>query len=163
MKDIVLSNGMVATVDDQDFHVLSQHKWGVINNGSHIYASRGTRKKGQKYKKVLMHRFLMGEPKGKMIDHINGNTLDNRKENLRLANRSNNLQNSKLRSDSKCSFKGVSRKTSEIGTVRYTARIQINPNERLFLGYFETEIEAAKAYNVAAVKHFGEFAKLNKV
>lgn len=156
MRNITLSNGQETTVDDSDYEELCKYKWGTIKNKSgHIYAARGTRKNG-KYSKILIHRVIMDNPENKMIDHINGNTLDNRRENLRIATRAKNLQNSKLRSDSKCNYKGVSKRGH-----RYIARIQISVDKRLFLGYFDNEKDAAMAYDLAANKYFGEFAKLN--
>lgn len=163
MKTIKLSTGQTTIVDDDDYLKFSKYKWGTISNKTHTYVARGTRKKGQRYRKILLHREILKAPKNKMVDHINQNTLDNRKENLRLANRANNLQNSKVRSDSQSVYKGVSKKISKIGTVSFVARIQISVNKRLFLGYFKQEIDAAKAYNEAAIKYFGKFAKLNKV
>jgi hypothetical protein len=103
-----------------------------------------------------MHRVVIGNPECKMIDHINGDTLDNRIENLRIAERKQNLQNSKLRADSKCNYKGVGRKGN-----KFYARIQIAPNKRLYLGAFKTQEEAAKVYDEAARKHFSTFARLN--
>ena len=160
---IKLNNGMITIVDPENLEELMEFKWGIIKNGSYIYASRGTRKKSEKYKKILMHRFLMNAKEDELVDHINGNTLDNRKCNLRIANKSTNLRNSKLRSDSNCNYKGVSRRISKCGTVRYNARIQIDSKTRIYLGWFKTEIEAAIVYNNAAIKYFGEFAKLNEL
>ena len=148
---------MEVLVDDEDFDYLNQFLWGVVGNGTHIYAARGTRKKGQKYSKILMHRFIMNvNDKKVMIDHVNGNTLDNRKSNLRIADRMKNLRNSKLRSDSNCKYKGIGFRKG-----KYFARIQINPKKRLFLGYYNTDVDAAKAYDIAAKQYFGEFANLN--
>jgi hypothetical protein len=98
----------------------------------------------------------MDNPIGKMVDHINRDTLDNTRENLRVATRAENLRNSKLRSDSKCNFKGVSKKGN-----RFIARIQISVDKRLHLGYFNTEEDAARAYDAAAKQYFGNFANLN--
>jgi hypothetical protein len=157
LRKIVLRNKLEVLVDEEDFELLNSFKWGIIKNKTHTYAARGTRKNGV-YSKILMHRFIMNAPKDQMVDHRNGNTLDNRKSNLRLATRAMNLQNSKLRSDSNCKYKGVSKRGH-----KFVARIQVAVDKRLFLGYFKTEEEAAKAYNKAATEHFGEFANLNKI
>lgn len=163
MKTIELSNHLETLVDDDDYDKFSSFKWGIVSNRTHKYVARGTRKKGMKYTKILLHREIMNAPSDMMVDHINGNTLDNRKENLRLTTRAGNLRNSKQRADSKTNFKGVSRKVSKVGTIRFVARIQIDVNRRLFLGYFKTEQEAAEAYNKAALTYFGEFAKINVI
>lgn len=162
MKKIKLSTGQYTLVDNENFKELSKFAWGTVGK-KYTYAGRGTRKNGV-YSKILMHRFLMNASKDQMVDHINGNTLDNRKSNLRICSRSKNLQNSKIRSDSNNKYKGVHKvRTKKDGTVVYSARIQIAPNERLYLGNFYNELEAAKAYNKAALKYFGEYANINKL
>ena len=113
---------------------------------------------GKKPKVVCMHREVAHTPDGLFCDHINGRTLDNRKKNLRSATRSQNVWNSKKTSRSGYSkYKGVTfRKRSK----RWVSMIGVN-SRQIFLGSFEDEIRAAKAYDKAAKKHFGEFAKLN--
>ncbi len=93
------------------------------------------------------------------VDHINGNRLDNRKCNLRLATRSQNLQNSRKRTGCSSRFKGV----NWLGqNKRWRARIKVFGKE-IALGCFISELEAAEAYNKAAKEHFGDFAKLNEI
>jgi hypothetical protein len=104
----------------------------------------------------MMHRLIMNTPKGMDTDHINGDSLDNRRCNLRICTHAQNQRNlKKILGNNK--YKGVSlfKKTQ-----KWRARIQIN-RMGLHLGYFDTEEEAAKAYNEAAEKHFGEFSRIN--
>lgn len=110
---------------------------------------------------VLLHRFLFGDPKtGFMYDHINRNKLDNRKQNLRFCNASQNKCNTDNRSDNSSGYKGVNKKKGH-KTNPWVARVQIN-GKRLHLGYFSTKEKAALAYNKAAIKYHGEFARLNE-
>ena len=103
----------------------------------------------------LMHRVIMQAPKGMVIDHKNSNTLDNRKENLRLCTQSENMKNMRSGSN-KHGYRGVS-KTSP-GT--FNAAIRVNGTPK-YLGSFRTLEDAARAYDVAAIREHGEFAKLN--
>lgn len=162
MQKLKLKNGEYTLLDDEDYSKFSGFVWNILNSSrKHKYVARGARTQG-KYRKILLHREILEAPKDLMVDHINGNTLDNRKSNLRLVTRNKNLQNSKLRSDSKCSYKGV-RRIKRKKQDKFSARIQIDKNTRLYLGYFDSEKEAALAYNEAAIKHFGEYANLNKL
>lgn len=147
-KEIVLSKGKVALVDDGDYEMLvaTGLRW-CINDG-YAFNSRLGR----------MHRHLLKPPAGVMIDHINGDKLDNRRENLRLCTNSQNQANRKLtRGVSK--FKGVGWQKTAWGG-HWFAKITVNGSV-VCLGSHHTDLDAAKAYNEAAVLHFGEFAHLN--
>jgi hypothetical protein len=102
---------------------------------------------------MLMHRFIMSTPDGMDTDHKNGNTLDNRKANLRICTTSQNMMNTTKRNGSN-TYKGVYK--TRYGT--FNARIKT-----MYLGTFVSEKDAAESYNQAAKKMFGEFAKLNIV
>lgn len=152
MKYIKLTQNKRAIVDDEDFKRVNQHRWFY-----HLkYAKRGIyNPKTKNNDHQTMHAFIMG---GKNIDHVNGKGLDNRKKNLRFCNQSQNLQNRNMK-PSKAKFKGVKKQSN---CDRYMARIGVY-NKDIYLGSFKTAKEAALAYNQAALKYFGEFAKLNKI
>ena len=154
MKQIILSDGSSVKVDDEDYEILSQWKWSANGNG---YAVRGVHIGNRKYKKVYLHRQIMKAEKGQKIDHINGDCTDNRKENLRFATQAQNAMNIGLRKNNKSGAKGV---MFEERRNKWRAEIKVNYKNK-FLGYFENQIDATKAYNQAALKYHGEFAKLN--
>lgn len=105
--------------------------------------------------KFWMHHFVFG--KRVLLDHIDGNGLNNQKSNLRECTYSQNGANRRKNTKTLGRFKGVSFLRG-----KWMARLQVM-KKRLYLGYFTEEIEAAKAYNDAAVKHFGEFAHINQI
>lgn len=157
MAEIKLTKGLYAIVDDEDFEMLNQYKWHS-NVG---YAARTI--KANPKKTVLMHRFIINAPKGTCVDHINTNKLDNRKANLRLADKSKNSMNRVVSNYSTTGFKGVHfYKAYKKYKKPYQAYITAN-KKRINLGYFETAVDAAKAYNEAALIYHGEFARLNDV
>lgn len=158
-KHIPLTQGKVATVDDEDYEWLSQWKWCYqhdYSTGNTGYAVRSDPENPAR--KTLMHRLLLDLQKGQVCDHINGDGLDNRRANLRPCSTQQNICNKRKRSTGSSSrFKGVSWDRS-MGRWR----AQISPRgTTILLGYYDAEKQAAKAYDVAAQEHYGEFAKLN--
>ena len=147
-KEIQLTKGKVAIVDDEDFDRLNQWKWCAYQNRRTFYA---VRRLGDK--KVHMHHLLMPKP----VDHVNGNGLDNRRCNLRQATNQQNCMNQRKILNAASKFKGIHWK---MPNKKWVAQIRFNYKLK-HLGYYESEIEAAKAYNEAAKRLFGKFARLN--
>ncbi len=109
-----------------------------------------------------MHRIVGNIPDGLITDHINGNRLDNRKINLRVCSFAQNARNYPKQKTARTSkFKGVVLDRNPNRKKNYKVMIRINKHSRILVGYFYTEKEAAKAYNQAALKHHGTFARLN--
>lgn len=155
MKQIPLTQGKFALVDDEDFEELSKHKWYANKIRWIFYAVRniGTR---PNRKAILMHRQIMNAKKGQEIDHRNGDGLYNRKSNLRFCTTKQNQHNQKSQIGSS-RFKGVSWSKNN---KKWLARIGFNYHQK-YLGLFDNEIEAAKSYDQKAEEMFGEFANLN--
>lgn len=156
MKQILLVNKMVALVDDEDFESFSAKKWYSIKTDKHsIYAIT----KASSHSMAYMHRTIMNAQKGQIVDHIDGDGLNNQRSNLRFATTSQNAQNMRVHKTSVSGYKGVTwRKLDKL----WYANIVIN-GKVLGLGNFKIKEDAAHAYNAAAIKHFGEFAHLNKI
>jgi len=171
MKEIKLTRGYVAKVDDEDYRWLMEYKWHA-SSGRHIIAKTTISKVFDGYswtRAVSMHRTIMGATQDQIVDHINGNPLDNRKSNLRFVTSSQNARNSRgpktIRGKSPTSrFKGVSKKVVKYkGEPRYiswNAQICFD-NEKHHIGNFDSEVAAACHYDYAAQNYFGEYARLN--
>ncbi len=157
MRRIPLSQGKEALVDDCDYDFLMQRQWHVYQNGRLNYARAwGERKQTT----TDMHRAIaarMGFQPEAHVDHKDGHTLNNCRYNLRPATRTENLRNRGPTCRNTSDYKGVSRKRN-----RWLAKIQVD-GKAVFLGTFEDKRDAAKAYNEAASKYFGEFAWLNLI
>lgn len=158
MKEIPLSRGMVALVDDHNYGRLSEWNWCVQRNGKLNYAVRDQGTAKGKSIRIQMHREVIEATHGQLVDHINGNGLDNQRSNLRLCTRAQNRANAGGRGTKKSSrFKGVSARPGCRGTIRWQANIRIN-GKAYALGMYATEEEAACVYYLASKAAWGEFA-----
>jgi len=154
MKVIELTQGKVTVVDDDDFEILAQYRW-FLSLG---YAVRNKPMvNGGKRGLLKMHRIILNAPAGMEVDHINGDGLDNRRCNLRLATRAQNSVNRGCTRVNKLGVKGV---VLDKRRGKYAAWIWAN-KKPIYLGYFVSLEEAKNAYNNAAMEHHGEFARLN--
>lgn len=134
-------------VSDEDFNLIKKYDWEI----SH-YEYPSTRINGNT---VPMHRLIINCPKNMVVDHINGNKLDNRRENLRICTEIENMRNKKLYGTNKSGFMGVYKSRN-----KWTAQITIN-YKNIFLGRFDTAIDAARSRDEAVKKQYGGFGRLN--
>jgi hypothetical protein len=135
-------------VDKKDYDIVKPFWWSVHKGRSGVFYARTSQRK-------VMHRMLF--PAAKEVDHWDGSGLNNRRYNLRDVTRIQNQMNQKKKRGGSSRFKGVSRRKN---AKKWAARIVVN-DKRLWLGVFASETKAAKAYDAAAKKYFGEFARLN--
>jgi len=154
--EIPLATKGWAKVDKEDYKVLAELTWGSSTKG---YACRRVYLGHNKYVMEHMHRTVIDVPEHMLVDHINGDKSDNRKSNLRLATNSQNQMNRKPNKNSSSKYKGVSWHKRD---KRWRASIGCE-REKYHLGSFDTEEEAALAYNEGAKKMHGEYARLNQV
>ena len=152
IRYIPLTKGKVAIVDAADYEWLSRYKWQALDFGGRIYASRAAPGRGR----ISMHRAIMKPPKGMVVDHINGNGLDNRRCNLRICTFAQNCANRRPQRNRASPYKGVAPGRNGKATAQIGYRGEI-----MWLGTFDDEIEAAKAYDRKAYELHGEFAYLN--
>ena len=142
MKTIELTQGQTAIIDDGEFAKISKHRWFAFYNGRTFYAMRNRSKKSIKSGRMPMANQIMDCPSGFEVDHKNHNTLDNQRCNLRICTHQQNMQsNPPIGGTSK--YKGVSWNKCH---KKWRARVKMNGKE-YFLGYFDNEIDAARAYD----------------
>jgi hypothetical protein len=154
MKEIKLSKGLSAQVDDEDFDWLNQWKWSATKSGKHYYAYRNIYVKSKYIRRVSMHRLIMGDVDGLYVDHIDGNGINNQRNNLRNVTGQQNCYNWHKESGE---YVGV----RSIGNY-WGAFISIGGN-RTYIGRYRTKNEAAVAYNDAAIATRGQYASINDV
>jgi hypothetical protein len=156
-RKIPLTQNQVTIVDPKDYYWLVKYNWFACRSLQTWYAHRAAKINGKR-SGISMHCQIMPLPKGLLVDHANGDGLDNRRDNLRPATPAENAHNRrKYSTPTSSKFKGVRwHKCSK----QWAVSIVIN-HKSVFIGYFDIEIEAAKAYDAAARKYHGEFARLN--
>lgn len=160
MKTISLTKGFSATVDDGDYERLSQWKWCVSIHDGRAYAFRGFGGRGGRG--IYMHREINGTPGGMVTDHIDGDTLNNQRRNLRTATTSQNSMNTRSHRDSVSKYKGGGPNSKPPLKIPkpWVAQIMID-GRQTYIGQFATEEEAAAAYEAKARMAYGEFFPVN--
>ncbi|MFH1369677.1 MAG: HNH endonuclease [Planctomycetota bacterium] len=157
-RKIPLGEGRWTIVDPLIYYWLNSYHWTSDARGECIYAIRHKVSRKGRSTIVRMHREIMNAPAGLLVDHRNNNTLDNRRENLRLATQSQNMQNRrKCRTKATSQFIGV---FFDKNCGKWRAKIG-HQGKYIYLGIFDNELDAVKAYDAAARKYYGEFARLN--
>lgn len=150
---IKLTQGYEAIIDDE-YANQSLHKWYAAKfKQSCVYAVRHDPKNHDRL--IKLHREIIGAKVGEITDHVNGDTLDNRRSNLRVCTVKDNSRNRGLQKNNRSGFKGIYRTVNG----NYRAQIHVN-KKRIVLGHFKTAVAASRAYNIAAKKYFGEFARI---
>ena len=161
MKEIKLTQGKVALVDDEDYEELNKYKWCADKGRRTYYAVRSLWANGRKSGKLYMHRVIMKAQPGEQVDHKSSDGLDCQKKNMRICTPGENNMNQRKQTR-KChsKFKGVCLDDRENRNKTWFSYININ-KKRTYLGCYNSEIDAARAYNNAAINLFGDFARLN--
>jgi len=157
-RRIYLGEGRFTIVDPHDFYWFNNFHWCLKQNGPRLYAVRLIGASDNRTRILSLHREIMKAPPTLLVDHRNGNGLDNRRDNLRLATHSQNQCNKgKSRSNSSSRFIGV---YFEKRSGRWVAKIVLH-GKRIWLGRFTDELSAAHAYDKAALEYHKDFARLN--
>lgn len=163
IKEIVMARGIVTIVDDEDYEWAKDYTWWSNIRSKYVMTRKHKKDKWQYLHRMIMER-IYGDIGSSHVDHINGDSLNNCRCNLRLCTPTQNMQNmGKFTTNTHSKYKGVCYMVNtQKRRKRWCAYIQIN-KKRKNLGYFLTEEEAALAYNQAAKEYYGEFARLNEI
>ena len=145
--------GKKVLIDEDDFPVISRLTWHIDSG----YATTTFITNNKKTYKIFMHRLILQSKRGYVVDHKNGNRLDNRKENLQYATHSQNSQNQKRKINKKSGFLGV----EKVSQNSFRARLSLQ-GKKLNIGWFKSAKKAALAYDKAALVIFGRHALTNK-
>jgi hypothetical protein len=160
MREIPLTQGKVALVDDEDYEWLSQWKWFAYHDRSGTwYARRNIRLPDGRMGILSMQNAVRAMDAGYLCDHEDGDGLNNQRYNLRRATKNQNVRNRKKQRNNTSGYRGVSWDAEK---QKWRAQIRVD-TKGISLGRFSDPEDAARAYNAAALKHFGEFARLNEV
>ncbi len=151
VTQILLRDGKTAIIDSADIQKVEGFTWFSVSSKGKSYVCA--------YPKVKMHRLLLEATIGVTVDHVNGDGLDNRRQNIRLATQTENTRNVRYRGGTFSGYKGV---TPIRHTGKWQAAITIS-GKKEYLGSYACRHEAAKAYNIKAIEYFGEFANLNVI
>lgn len=158
MKKIPLTNSrLFAIVSDTDFELVSRYKWRLMKDRWNTYAWRNPTKH---YTGIFMHCLIMPPLENMMTDHIDGNGLNNQKENIRHCTNSQNQAKARLSKSNTSGYRGVRYEKRKTRRKHWRAYIT-NEGRTISLGIYNTAVEAARAYNQAAKKLFGEYAYQN--
>lgn len=155
----VLAGDAHVLIDEEDREKVSAYQWYLVEYSHGLRYAVFLHRAGRRAQRQTgMHRLLLGFPKG-MVDHRNGNGLDNRKENLRGCTNTQNQQNQTInrRQVKSSRYKGV---CWDKRSCRWIAHIRVNTRKK-YLGRYLDEADAARAYDAAALEYFGEFARIN--
>lgn len=147
-------NGEYFYIDLEDYDEVYKHSWNTSCKDGYV---RRTGRKGKQSYYVSLCRFLVNAPNDKLVDHRDGDILNNRKSNLRVCTKAQNNFNRKIQDSNTSGYKGVIKKDN-----KWQAQIKAN-RVHYYLGLYKTPEEAALAYNEAAIKLHGEFANINKL
>jgi hypothetical protein len=162
MIEIQLKPGRIAIADEEDREIVSRIKWFCRDDkgdGSLVYAIGHDRVEGKRVS-VKMHRLIMQAKPGQIVDHVNGNGLDNRRANLRICTNAQNVRNSRKMAGTISKYKGIVYLPGNQSPRPWRARIRVS-GKQIWLGRYFTEEEAARNYDYYARRYFGEYARPN--